>query len=369
LKKFLLFIIIIIISFSFFTFGYIFHQNSNLFLNTTISNNSSNLLEDFSKKTLTNFDVKSIIHIQNNNDATEIRNNLVDYIFKKNIFLDKMPDKIIKNIDNENYYNIFNLKQIDEITIMMKHDVNSVAFLFHPINSNNQLIIYHQGHSGDFYTGKNSIETFLNDGFTVLAFTMPLLGNNNNPILDHDSFGKIKLTSHKQFVLLETNSFSPIQYFVEPIIISLNYLDKNYNFDSSNMVGISGGGWTTTLVSAIDERINDSFSISGSYPIYLRYQLKNLGDYEQLEPKLYNVANYLDLYILSSIGQDRSHTQIFIKDDSCCFGDGEFLHYDQVLTNHVSTLDGSFRIIEDDSIHSHNISETTLKLISNLILQ
>lgn len=369
MKKFLFFIIIIVVSFSFFIFGYSLNQNPSLLFNTNISNDSSDLFEDFSKETLANFDVKSIIHIQNIDDISKIRNNLVDYIFKENEFLEKMPNEIRKNIENENYSSISNLKQIDKITIIMKHNVNSISFLFHPINSNNQLIIYHQGHSGDFYNEKNSIETFLNDGFTVLAFSMPLLGNNNNPILDHDSFGKIKLISHKQFVLLETNSFSPIQYFVEPVIISLNYLDKNYNFDSYNMVGISGGGWTTTLVSAIDERINDSFSISGSYPIYLRFQSKNLGDYEQLEPKLYNVANYLDMYILSSIGQNRSHTQIFIKDDPCCFGDGEFVHYHQILMDHVTTLDGSFRIIEDDSIHSHSISETTSKLISDSILE
>ena len=259
------------------------------------------------------------------------------------------------------------MKQIDEITITMKYNVNSIVYLFHPVNSNNKLIVYHQGHSGDFYNGKKSIDFFLSEGFTVLAFAMPLLGNNNNPTLEHESFGEITLFDHDQFILLQTNSFSPIQYFVEPIMTSLNYLDQNYNFDSYTMVGISGGGWTTMLYSAIDERITNSFSIAGSYPIYLRIQPKNLGDFEQLDPELYTVANYLDLYILSSIGQNRSHTQIFIKDDPCCFGDMEYLHYEQILTEHIRTLDGSFRIILDDSIDAHDISETILKSISNWI--
>lgn len=353
-----------IVSFSFFALGYT--SNNVLELNLNILKNSSDESE-FSKNLPSNFDVNSIINIQNHDDVVQTRDNLIYYIFKNNNFSEKFPDKILKNIENEKYDTISNLKQIDEITITMKYNVNSIAYLFHAENSNNKLIVYHQGHSGDFYNGKKSIEFFLNEGFSVLAFAMPLLGNNNNPTFEHEQFGKITLIDHDQFVLLETNSFSPIQYFVEPIVVSLNYLDENYNFDSYTMVGISGGGWTTSLYGAIDTRIEDSFSIAGSYPMYLRIIPKNLGDYEQLNPELYAVANYLDLYILSSIGENRSHTQVFIKDDPCCFGDMEFLHYEQILTEHVSTLDGTFRIILDDSIVTHDISEITLKLISDSI--
>ena len=360
---------IIIFSVSFFTLGFISNQYSDLLLNFYNLNKLSDTTEDFSKDSLYTFDVESIINIKNHNDASKIRTNLINYIFSNNLPSNKIPDKISINIDDKKYQNMSNLKQIDELVVIMKYDVNSVAYLFHPENSNNKLIIYHQGHSGDFYNGKDSIESFLDDGFTVISFTMPLLGKNNNPIIEHESFGTIKLIDHDQFVLLETSSFSPIQFFIEPIIVSLNYLDENYNFDSYNMVGISGGGWTTTVYSAIDERINDSFSVAGSYPIYLRNEPKNLGDYEQLQPELYNIANYLDLYILSSIGSDRSHTQIFIKDDPCCFGDGEYVHYKKILTEHITTLDGIFKIIEDDSINEHQISKNILELISHSISQ
>ena len=359
----------IIFSVSFFALGFISNQYSDSLLNFYNVKKLSGTIEDFSKSPLNTFDVESIIHIKNNNDASKIRTDLINYIFSNNFPSNKMPDKILKNINDKDFDNISNLKQIDELVIIMKYDVNSVAYLFHPEDSNNKLIIYHQGHSGDFYHGKDSIESFLNDGFTVISFAMPLLGKNNNPILEHESIGTIKLIDHDQFVFLETNSFSPIQFFVEPIMVSLNYLDKNYNFDSYSMIGISGGGWTTTVYSAIDERIDDSFSIAGSYPIYLRIQPKNLGDYEQLQPELYNIANYLDLYILSSIGSNRSHTQIFIKDDPCCFGDGEYIHYEKSLTDHVTTLGGTFKIIEDDSINEHQISENILKLISYTVSQ
>ena len=92
---------------------------------------------------------------------------------------------------------------------------------------------------------------------------MPLLGMNSQPIIDHHQFGKIKIKSHNQFELLETEISTPIKFFTEPPIRVINYLENNYEFDSYHMIGISGGGWVTTLIPAIDNRINQSFSIMG----------------------------------------------------------------------------------------------------------
>ena len=62
---------------------------------------------------------------------------------------------------------------------------------------------------------------------------------------------------------------------MEPITVSLNYLDEEYDFSSYYMIGISGGGWTTVIYSAIDDRISNSFSVAGSYPLFLRSEIKN----------------------------------------------------------------------------------------------
>ena len=50
------------------------------------------------------------------------------------------------------------------------------------------------------------------------------------------------------------------------------------------MVGLSGGGWTTNLLSAIDDRIRYSFSVAGSMPIYYRLEA-SMGDIEQFLPE------------------------------------------------------------------------------------
>ena len=126
---------------------------------------------------------------------------------------------------------------------------------------------------------------------------MPLLGMNNQPIIEVDGLGEMKLTSHKKLRLLEANSFNPMKLFLDPILINLNFLDKEYNFKRYSMVGLSGGGWTTVVYSAIDERISDSFSVGGSIPFYLRVDSRDMGDYEQTNIELYKHVNYLELYV------------------------------------------------------------------------
>ena len=43
------------------------------------------------------------------------------------------------------------------------------------------------------------------------------------------------------------------------------------------MIGISGGGWTTTVYPAIDTRISESFSVAGSLPLSLRNTIEDNG--------------------------------------------------------------------------------------------
>ena len=312
-------------------------------------------------------DVSSLIHIQNHDDIIDSRIFLINYIWGYDTLeYDSLPDKIEKNISDERFSDLKNLKQIDQITISMDYGVNSKPYLFVPITSNNKLVIYHQGHGGDFLIGKNTIQYFLDNNFSVLAFSMPLIYPNNQPVVILENFGNLILNSHDDFRFIESENFSPIKFFVEPITISLNYIDKTYNFESYDMVGISGGGWTVTLYSAIDDRISQTYSVAGSLPIYLRSIPENRGDYEQWQPDLYQIANYLDLYIMGSFGENRKFVQIFNKYDSCCFSGTLYTSYEDEIKKTISELNkGHFEIYLDDSHKSHKISELGLTIIIN----
>lgn len=363
-KYYVIFIILIFLSFSygmyagtFKTFPY--DVLNNLKDQTQSSNElSTENLEVYEKN------IEALIYIKNSDDITIKKNELIKYIWKDPGFpYSKLP-LVTQNIVDKRYSDLENLKRIDKIEVLMEYDVNSVAYLFLPDQNNNDLIIYHQGHDGDFIKGKNTIQYFLNKGYSVLAFSMPLLGMNNQPVVELTEFGKIKLVSHNQFQFLESTSFSPIKFFVEPIAISLNYMDKEYDFNHYFMIGISGGGWTGTLYPAFDNRVLQSFSVAGSLPMYLRHINGNLGDYEQTLPELYRITNYLDLYIMASYGENRKLVQIFNKFDPCCFSGDYFKTYDNTIKTQLSILgDGNFEAYLDDSHREHKISEYALNLI------
>jgi len=312
------------------------------------------------------FDISSIIEIETKEDLNSKKTSLINYIWK-NQMPTKLPANIEANFIDDNFSDVKNLKQIDKITIEMEHGINSIAYLFIPYESNNKLIIYHQGHDGDFLLGKNTIQFFLKNGYSVIAFNMPLKGMNNQPVIETSDFGPIKFISHNQFLLLEHSEFSPIKYFVEPITLSLNYIDEKYDYDSYYMIGLSGGGWTAILYSAIDERISQTYSVAGSYPLYLRYDAKNIGDYEQINPNLYRIANYLELYIMSSFGDDRKLVQLFIYNDPCCFQAElyEKFPYANAIQDRLEILgnEGKFSVFLDNSTNQHEISDHALSLI------
>jgi len=312
--------------------------------------------------------IDSLIRIYDKSDIDKKRNFLTEFFWDVGS-LQRVKDKsqlpeVESGISDSNYKDFQNLKRIDRLTVEMEYGINSVSYLFLPEQSNEKLILYHQGHGGDFLLGKDTIQFFLDRNFSVFAMSMPLLGMNNQPVVEIDGLGKIKLNSHNQLRLLEANNFNPMKLFLDPIQINLNFLDKEYNFKQYSMIGLSGGGWTTVVYSAIDERISNSFSVAGSMPFYLRVDDRDMGDYEQRNIELYQNVNYLELYVLSAYGDGRKHVQIFNKNDPCCFSGNGYETYEFVIKDKILQLGkGDFQIFIDDTHNQHQISDHILKLV------
>ena len=321
-------------------------------------------LSQFSQNDSELIDVNSLIDIETSQDIKSKKMTLQNYVWKNDqTFKTKLPSNIQQSYVDKKFDDFENVKKIDRIYIKMNYNVDSTAYMFFPNDPNNELLIYHQGHRGDIVFGKSTIEFFLNKGYTILAFSMPLTGDNSKPTIHNNELDKkLFLDSHDKFRFLENNDFSPMKFFVEPIYVSLNYIDSEFDFNSYNFIGISGCGWTAVVYSALDDRISKTISVAGSLPFYLRTSPENFGDYEQNVPEFYDIANYLELYIMSSYGSDRGLLQIFNEFDPCCFSGTEYVSYENVIKNKISELNlGTFEIELDKTNKEHSISTSSLK--------
>lgn len=317
-------------------------------------------------------DSNQLISLRNADDAIERRKELTSFIWGASGFPASAPDRVEENITDERYSRLRNLKQINKLTMAMEWGFSSTAYHFIATHGNNKLLIYHRGHDGDFLGGIATIEFFLDRGFSVLAFSMPLEPPNNRPIVDLDGIGRIQITFHDQLKLLQMKHGHPVQLFLTPIAVALNYAET-FGYDSVFMTGVSGGGWTTTLYAAVDPRITRSYPVAGTLPLHLREDRKrsntahrssDWGDYEQTIPELHRLANYLDLYVLGSYGLHRKQLQILNKYDPCCLAGDAARTYENVVNERVHTLGaGEFAVFLNTSNKVHEFSDQTLNVI------
>lgn len=107
------------------------------------------------------------------------------------------------------------------------------------------------------------------------------------------------------------------------------------------MIGLSGGGWTTTVVTALSDRILRGYSVAGDVPIDMRARV---GDWENENPPL----PYRDLYTMAA----PRLMHIYNEYDYCC------LRYEGWTEEEL----GSPFVV--DSTHSdHKISEWAIDWI------
>jgi dienelactone hydrolase len=220
--------------------------------------------------------------------------------------------------------------------------------------ANGQLIIYHTGHAGEQDSDTRAINAYLNAGYAVAVFDMPFLGRNKPVWVDLPRLGQTLITSHDQMPFLAPiTDGSPIRYFIEPVITFLDRIEGQY--ERIIMTGVSGGGWTTTLVAALDTRIDASYPVAGNLPMTLVFTRADaFGDWEQHLPDLYAIAGYEDLYVLGA--QGREQVQFFNQYDPCCFAGDHRQFYEAQVAAAVHQVGGRFEIYLDTENREHSLS-------------
>lgn len=213
-------------------------------------------------------------------------------------------------------------------------------------NGGDRLFIFHAGHNQDSLSedvGAPLIRDAMQQGFDVLVLEMPTG--------DHGRF---------------SDSEHPLSEFMTPIATSLNYVTAVKPYHSITMAGLSGGGWSTVLYAAMDERITKSVPVAGSWPLSLRKKYSSqggpgtLGDYEQQLPGL--SFGYLDLYAMAT-SSGREQVQIFNDGDPCCFAGLHAFEYLEIVQSSTLKTGGKFDIIvADNDAHTVPLSAFSLTL-------
>jgi len=311
-------------------------------------------------------DVGSLISIRHKQDVYRLREKLIKFLWGAQGIPSSLPSLINKGISDSRYSDINSLARIDRITINMEFGINSISYHFIPKAPNNKAVIYIAGHDQDFYDGKSRITQLLDEGYSVVAFAMPLSGLNNQPTVFIPKIGLLKLISHDDLKFLSPIHGHPVKYFIEPEVITLNYLSKEFSYTSISMIGFSSGGWTASLAAAVDPRIQKSFPVAGSLPIYLRSNSpRDWDDYEQTVPELYKTVNYMEIYILGSYGPQRMELQILNQFDPCCFAGTKSETYKNIVINRLRDLGtGKYDLFLDTNPHNgHSISDVAMQKI------
>jgi pimeloyl-ACP methyl ester carboxylesterase len=134
--------------------------------------------------------------------------------------------------------------------------------------------------------------------------------------------------NHSWWKELEKQGVSTGRYFVEPVILTINYAKKVLGYKRIIMMGLSGGGWTTTMAAALDPRIELSIPVAGSIPCSFDH---TSIDFEQFCERPYNqVCDYECQYVLASLEASRYSVQIiheFVSFASRCLVSSAGLHY------------------------------------------
>ena len=307
--------------------------------------------------------IRSLIHINTPSDVSNVRQKLVDFIWKNGSFPPNttLPTNVEVGVVSP-ISNLRNLNHVERLEIEMDLGFRSIVSHFIPEVDNGRLVLIHHGHSSNLHQNgvERTIRAFLERGFHVVFFNMPLYGSNTGPSDSHNTMAE-----------LLSSALNPIKFFLEPIIIALNHLKQSNQFIDVSMIGVSGGGWTTTLYSAIDPEITFSFPVAGTLPLYLRQPpcaQTGVGDWEQHYADLYQLTSYLDLYILGSHEDNRLQLQVLNQFDACCLSGVGYQTYESTLINHLSSLgNGTFSVLLDSTHSKHQISEFALQQIFPLL--
>lgn len=317
-------------------------------------------------------DLKITPKISSKNIADQARFSLVQSVFGGKNKLSKVKISKLKPSCDEKLFNyycqvFYPRYEISSLKVRMEFGLSSHIFVIGDPSSK-KVFFWNRGHSSTPKDGSprfvENMNSILFRGYTLYLFSMPFMFPNEDSFkIKIPNFGLFNIgPSHNEFVFIEEFvEGSTLKYFVQPQIA---VYEKVIPKDSRVlMAGLSGGGWTSTLLAALEPGFAETYSIAGSIPIVTRTEIGNdLGDWEQWLPSIFPKYGYLDLYILATY-PNRKFTNIYNSFDECCFSVGSNLpSWTSVVKQNSRLLGGKYSTFLEVS-SKHDLGVNALDLI------
>jgi hypothetical protein len=147
-----------------------------------------------------------------------------------------------------------------------------VHLIYPSATPSGRLAIIIGGHGGSYYDptyGEDAmVLAALTRGDYVLGVCVPLMGlNPSSMIITRPNGGDVTCTTHDQLAVQVTKGgICGLHYWIDQIVLSLNYAIPLLAPKLVWMFGFSNGGWTAEWTAAVDPRITKTYSASGSNP-------------------------------------------------------------------------------------------------------
>jgi len=135
------------------------------------------------------------------------------------------------------------------------------------------------------------------------------------------SFGELahKENQHWFGAHLDLAGANEVGLFYLAMRKGLDYLFEHPNVDRSRIgvTGLSGGGWQTILLGALDERVSVAVPVAG-YSAFVS-RVERPGDTGDIEQNATDLLTVLDFPHLTAMRAPRPTLLIYNAEDSCCF--------------------------------------------------
>jgi hypothetical protein len=307
---------------------------------------------------------RPVVSISDQAALAKVRTDLIVNMGYANGTLPTTLPAVTTNVDNPlSGSGVTMVSRVDRYSFAMSNgQTNSAYFYVSNVNNNGRNIILNPGHQRTcdwsalrpVHQIRQMLVDLLNAGYSVLAENMPNCG-------DPDAHN----------ALFSTYA-DAMQYFVAPSVQAANYWDAQGGNGYYGIMGLSGGGWTTITVAAVDPRFKISVSIAGFLPgVHFPHCGYSTSDAEQSDADYYAIAGYLDQALMSGNGVGRRMLQILNIADDDCFGPAQWGYcestykqtwyqytaaYRDELQSNPNGLQTSFDLVWDYSAVTHQIS-------------